>query len=480
MAIDSRDRTGANSTSHSTDSNGSTPPNGPAGATVASAPPAVVRPPPITPEVTPQPATPLDEGGPPDGRPTGFWRTFESLRDPNYRWFFGSMFSYYAGMNIQMFIQGYVVFQLTGSFAYLGFIAVAQGVPMLVLSVFGGVLADQVSQKKYVVQVGQAVNALNAFIVAMWIITDLVTVEHLLVAAAVQGTASSLMMPSRQSLMPEVVGMARLTNALALGTAGMNFNRLVMPGLAGSVLAVFAPDEGLTGTEFVYIAIGLLFVAAVAFMFPVPRTVRATRADRSVRGALTGLVDGFRYVRRTPSIRLLLIVNLLIVSASMPYFMLLPGFVDEVLGAGKGGLGFLISIQGVGSLTGSLFIASMPNRGRGKLMLYSSLLLGISLVAFSASSTFWLTATILVVVGLGQSGRMSLSNVLVQSYSEDEYRGRVMSIYMMEFGLTMIGTFLVGLLAATIGPQWAIGLTAAWLVVLVLYLLARSDLASLD
>lgn len=371
-----------------------------------------------------------------------------------------------------------MVFQLTGSFAYLGFIAVAQGVPMLVFSVFGGVLADQVSQKKYVVQVGQAVNALKAFIIAIWIITDLVTVEHLLVAAAVQGTASSLMMPSRQSLMPEVVGMARLTNAL--GTAGMNFNRLVMPGLAGSVLAIFAPDDGLIGTEFVYIAIGLLFVAAVAFMFPVPRTVRATRTDRSVRGALTGLVDGFRYVRRTPSIRLLLIVNLLIVSASMPYFMLLPGFVDEVLGAGKGGLGLLISIQGVGSLTGSLFIASMPNRGRGKLMLYNSLLLGISLVPFSASSTFWLTATILVVVGLGQSGRMSLSNVLVQSYSEDEYRGRVMSIYMMEFGLTMIGTFLVGLLAATIGPQWAIGLTAAWLVVLVVYLLARSDLARLD
>ena len=414
------------------------------------------------------------------GRPSGFWRTFDSLQDPNYRWFFGSMFSYYAGMNIQMFIQGYMVFQLTESFAFLGAIAIAQGVPMLLLSVFGGVLADQVSQKKYVVQVGQAVNALNAIVVALWIVTDLIAVEHLLVAAFIQGTASSLMMPSRQSLMPEVVGMGRLTNALALGTAGMNFNRLVMPGLAGWVLAIFAPDDGLAGTEFVYLAISLMFVASVGFMFPVPRIVRKARGERSVRGALADLADGFRYVRRTPPIRLLLITNLLIVSASMPYFMLLPGFVEEVLGAGKGQLGFLISIQGVGSLSGSLFIASMPNRGRGKLMLYSSLLLGVSLVFFAASELFWLTAAILVVVGLGQSGRMSLSNVLVQSYSADEYRGRVMSIYMMEFGLTMIGTFLVGLLAAVIGPQWAIGGTAAWLVVLVVYLLARSELSQLD
>jgi MFS family permease len=113
-------------------------------------------------------------------------------------------------------------------------------------------------------------------------------------------------------------------------------------------------------------------------------------------------------------------------------------------------------------------------------MLMSSLLLGGSLILFSASSSYWLTAAILIIVGVGQSGRMSLSNVLVQSYSADEYRGRVMSIYMMEFGLTMIGTFFVGVLAATIGPQWAIGITAAWLCVLVTYLLLRSQLSRLD
>jgi MFS family permease len=173
-------------------------------------------------------------------------------------------------------------------------------------------------------------------------------------------------------------------------------------------------------------------------------------------------------------------VNLLIVSASMPYFQLLPGFAEDVLGAGKSELSVLISIQGIGSLGGSLFIASLPSRGRGKLMLMSSLLLGGSLILFSASSSYWLTAAILIIVGVGQSGRMSLSNVLVQSYSADEYRGRVMSIYMMEFGLTMIGTFFVGVLAATIGPQWAIGITAAWLCVLVTYLLLRSQLARLD
>lgn len=481
MTTGSRDRIGANSTPHATEQTVQPEPRALAAVAPTLAP--TTTPPEPQPSGAGRSEGPTPDGGGHDGRgpqPTGFWRTFDSLRDPNYRWFFGSMFSHFAGMNIQMFIQGYMVFQLTDSFAYLGLISVAQGIPMLLLAVFGGVIADQVSQKKHVVQIGQAVNALNAFLVAAWIVSDLIAVEHLLVAAFVQGTVNSLMMPSRQALTPEVVGMERLTNALALSTAGMNFNRLVMPGLAGTVLAIFAPDEGLDATEFVYIAIGLMFVAAVLFMFKVPRIEREARGERSVSGAFADLADGIRYVRHEPTIKLLLVTNLLIVSASMPYFMLLPGFVEEVLGAGKGELGFLISIQGIGSLAGSLWIASMANRGRGKLMLYSSLLLGVSLIFFAASESFWLTAGILVVVGLGQSGRMSLSNVLVQSYSEDAYRGRVMSIYMMEFGLTMIGTFLVGLLAAVIGPQWAIGGTAAWLVLLIVYLLVRTDLARLD
>ena len=412
--------------------------------------------------------------------PTGIWRTFDSLRDRNFRWFLASMFGHFAAMNTQMFIRGYMVFQLTGSYAMLAAIGVAQGIPMLLFALFGGVLADAVPQKKYVVQVGQALNAVNAFVVAIWIMTGMIAVEHLLAAAFVQGVINALQMPSRQALTPEVVGMARLTNALGLSTSGMNFNRLVMPGLAGWGLAAINPEEGIGGTEYVYLAMGTAYILAVLFMFRVPTMPAPVEKKRSVEGAIEDLIDGFRYMWRTPTVRLLLVSNLLIVTASMPYFMLLAGFVDEVLGASKSQLGFLISIQGVGSLGGSLFIASMAARGRGKMMLYSSLLLGVALIFFAASTNYWLTAGILIVVGLGQSGRMSLGNVLVQSYSEDAYRGRVMSIYMMEFGVTMIGTFFVGMLAAWIGVQWAIGGTAVWLVLLIVYLMARTELMRLD
>ncbi len=473
----SRDRTGANSATTAPTSNGRS--NGAVTteeltrAVDRQHDAVVVAEPPPPPGLPTEPRAAFEE-------PTGVWRTFDSLRDPNFRWFLASMFGHFAAMNTQMFIQGYMIFQLTGSYAYLASIGVAQGVPMLTLALFGGVLADAVPQKKYVVQVGQGLNAVNAFVVAMWIITDRIGVEHLLAAAFIQGVINALQMPSRQALTPEVVGMARLTNALGLSTAGMNFNRLVMPGLAGWALAAINPEEGIGGTEYIYLAMGVAFILAVICMFRVPTSPAPVERRRTVSGAIEDLRDGFRYMWRTPTVKLLLVSNLLIVTASMPYFMLLAGFVDEVLGASKAQLGFLISIQGIGSLAGSLFIASMAARGRGKMMLYSSLLLGVSLIFFAASTNYWLTAGILIIVGLGQSGRMSLGNVLVQAYSADEYRGRVMSIYMMEFGVTMIGTFFVGMLAAWIGAQWAIGGTAAWLVVLILYFMARTELPRLD
>ena len=471
----SRDRNGANSvpttTASQNGSNGTVPTEDLTRAIDRQHGSIAVSEPPPPP--SPEPRASFEE-------PTGIWRTFDSLRDPNFRWFLASMFGHFAAMNTQMFIRGYMVFQLTGSYAMLAAIGVAQGVPMIAFALFGGVLADAVPQKKYVVQAGQALNAVNAFVVAIWIITDMIVVEHLLLAAFVQGVINALQMPSRQALTPEVVGMARLTNALGLSTAGMNFNRLVMPGLAGWGLAAINPEEGIGGTEYVYLMMGVAYILAVLCMFRVPTMPAPVGKKRSVEGAIEDLIDGFRYMWRTPTVRLLLVSNLLIVTASMPYFMLLAGFVDDVLGASKSQLGMLISIQGIGSLAGSLFIASMAARGRGRMMLYSTLLLGVALVCFAASTNYWLTAGILIVAGVGQSGRMSLGNVLVQSYSEDAYRGRVMSIYMMEFGVTMIGTFFVGLLAAWIGPQWAIGGTAGWLLLLVVYLMMRTDLMRLD
>ena len=163
-------------------------------------------------------------------------------------------------------------------------------------------------------------------------------------------------------------------------------------------------------------------------------------------------------------------VNFFMVFFSMTYFLLLPGFVKDVLDAGPDRLGLLISISGIGSLAGSLLIASMPDRNRGRVLLYSALLLGVGLIFFASSTNYWLSVFILTVVGLGQSGRMSLSNVLLQASVDNEYRGRVMSIYMLEFSILAISIYPISVLADWVGPQIAVGVSGLGLVALVLIL----------
>jgi MFS family permease len=408
--------------------------------------------------------------GPPRRRGRLSVRTFTSLDDSNYRWYFLSLLGHFASMNTQMFIRGYLVFEMTGSFAALGFVSLANAVPNVGLSMIGGVFTDRVRHKKHIVQVCQLVNAAVTFAIAALLFAGELRVEHLILSAFVQGITNSFMNPARQSLTNEVVGRDRLMNALALNNAGMNVTRLMVPTFAGWTLAALGPGYGIEGAEWIFTAMGTLYLLSVATLFRVlepPSEVRSTPVGHVFRQ----LADGIRYIWRTPTVRMLLLINVLFVMCAMPYFQLLPGFVRQVLDGGPTQLGLLMSIQGVGSLVGSLVIASLPNRNRGRLLIGSAIVLGAGLLMFSLSTWYWVTAGILLIVGVGQAGRMSISQVLVQTYTDDAYRGRVLSVYTMEMGIVQMGTFLVALLAAAMGPQFAIGLTSVALLLLGVYTL---------
>jgi predicted MFS family arabinose efflux permease len=164
-----------------------------------------------------------------------------------------------------------------------------------------------------------------------------------------------------------------------------------------------------------------------------------------------------------------LIVNLFMVMTSMPYFFLLPGFVEDVLGGGSMRLGLLMSVQGIGSLIGSLAIASIEPKRRGRLLLLSGFCMAIALVVFFWTTWVWASAAMLGIAGLGQAARQTLSNVLVQTYTKADYRGRVMSVYMMEFSVVMIGVFFVGVTADRFGIQEALTGTAVALFLVMAY-----------
>jgi len=206
-----------------------------------------------------------------------------------------------------------------------------------------------------------------------------------------------------------------------------------------------------------------LFLLSVVMLARVPKRAPAARPI-TAGSAVEEIREGFAYILRTPTVFVLLSVSSMTALLGMPYIRLLPGFVSDVLDGDAAQLGLLMSIAGLGSLIGALTLASLPPRHRGKLLLASMAIMGLGLSAFSASSIYFLSFALMFVVGVGEAGRQALNNVLIHTHVEDEYRGRVMSVFMMQVGTMSLGAFAVGLLAEVVGPQVALGSFAVLLI----------------
>ena len=394
-------------------------------------------------------------------------RIFSSLKNPVFRLYYGAMLGQRASMNMQLVARSLLIYRLTGSAAILGAVSLANALPMLCLSLFGGVIADRV-HKKYVLLIGQASSAVVALGIALSLTLGYLSPERagswwiLIFASLCQGTIMGLMIPSRQAIIPEIVGEEQLMNAVALNSLGMNLFRLMAPAAAGFLIDAF-------DFKAVYYIMTGTYLVAVGFVSFMPLT-----STMSIRGggALADIKEGFKYIFRETTILLILVVVLVIVLLSRPYTMMMPIFADDILKVGASGMGVLLSISGIGAMIGSLTLATLPNKKRGLILLVSSFILGLALAGFSFSSSWYLSLTLIALVGLGQAARMTLGNTLLMHYTEDKYRGRVMSFYEMDHGLTSLGTFGVGLLAEAAGVQWAVGGFAMILVFLSVLTLA--------
>ena len=287
------------------------------------------------------------------------WRsTFAAFEIKNYRWFFLALCGNFAAMNIQMFIRGWLVYEITASYEKLGWMTAAGGLVGLFAAPLGGVVADRVRQKKVVLQISGVANALITFWIAALIYRGELVFGHLLVSSILQGLVMNAMMPARQAFTKDIVGLNRLTNAIGLSTSGMNTARLLLPGLAGGLVAALGGGNGnIDPAQWIYLLMAGLYLWSAALMSFIQVNDKAD-ADMPTGSMLVELRLGFRYVLDTPVIFMLLGCNFLMVFFSLTYFMLLPGFAKDVLAAGPDRLGLLISIAGIGSLLGSLYIAS--------------------------------------------------------------------------------------------------------------------------
>jgi len=397
------------------------------------------------------------EIGQPGSREKGiagyFKKTFASFQNRGYRFYYASMAGHWSSMSMLAVARSQLAYDITHSGAILGLVSLANAIPMLLLSIPGGFIADRL-QKKTVVQLAQVGSAIFSLAVTIAILIGYLNPAHpeswwvLIACSALQGADMGLQMPSRQAIISELVSEKHLMNAISLNNLGMNAFRIIMPAAAGFIVDAFGPGVA-------YATMTLLYVSAAITMAFVPKTTSPRRVQG--RSSLAEVVDAWRYVRSEKAIFIVLIFSVFATVLGMPYVQLLPMFTSGIFDVGATGMGILITISGIGAILGSFIIASLSNRRRATLMLVFALIMSAALLGFAFSNWWYLSLFLIMFVGGGNTGQMALGNSLVQYYVKADYRGRVLSFYMMGFGLGSLGAFFAGILAEAIGVQWAVG-----------------------
>ena len=404
--------------------------------------------------------------------PSSGWRyTFVSLRNHDFLFLWLGILFMMGGFQMQMIAQGFLVYEITESARILGLVSAGWALPMLGLALFGGAIADRV-ERKPLIQVGQAASVVISLLVAVSITTGVVTWVHLLVASMLQGALFAFQGPARQAIIPQIVGQDRITNAIALNAAAMSSMSLIAPGVAGVLYAVLGPD----GVYYVMVGMGIMAVTLTSAVRKPPKL-----AERARSAVLGDIKAGLSYILSNRTVMLLLLVGLVTVLLSMPFQFLLPVFVVKVYGMESEAYGLLISMMGLGSLAGSLFIASVGRWRRGLLLIFGGFASGLALMLVSLVPLYFAAVGILVVLGVGNTAPMALNTAIIMERVDDQYRGRMMSVVMMMWGLMPLGVMPLGFAYDAIGGRATVALMSV--VILTIYsvvLLTRKDLRALQ
>ena len=378
--------------------------------------------------------------------------TLRALRHRNFQLFFGGQLISLTGTWMQTVAQAWLVYRMTNSPLLLGSVGFASQFPVFLVAPLGGITADRVNRQRLVIAT-QTVSMILAGILAALTLGGSIQVWHIFVLAALLGVVNAFDIPGRQSFLVDMVGKEDLMNAIALNSSMFNGARIVGPAVAGILVSRIGEGWCFAANAISYIAVivGLLLMHVHC----------ASRASQ--HSPIEDIVEGFGWVNRTKVIRALLLLLGLVSLVGMPYTVLMPVFADKILHGGARGLGILMGSTGVGALFGALTLAAKTGvKGLGRWVALACGSFGISLVLFSFSRSFWLSAALLLPAGYSMMLQMACSNTLVQTMVPDHLRGRVMSVYSMMFmGMAPFGAFFGGALAHRIGAPDTVAIGAA-------------------
>jgi MFS family permease len=378
-----------------------------------------------------------------------FKTAFRSLQSRNYRLFFSGQSVSLIGTWMQRIALPWVVYRMTGSEVLLGVVGFAGQIPSFLLAPVAGVLIDRWSRYRVLI-ITQIISMIQAGVLAWLSLAGALQVWHIILLSVILGCINAFDMPARHSFVIDMVeDKSHLGNAIALNSMMFNGARLIGPSVAGVVLATIGE-----GACFLVNAISFIFVILSLFMMHVPEN-EEKKKDAKILGELK---EGFDYIFGFAPIKNVILLLALVSLMGASYQVLMPVLAKDVLHGESNTYGFLMGAAGAGALLGAFYLASRETVLRlGRLIPAAAALLSAGLLALSFSKSFIISEFLMFFTGLGMMTHTAASNTILQTLTDDDKRGRVMSFYTMALmGTAPFGSLLAGWMAKMIGTPWTI------------------------
>lgn len=399
-----------------------------------------------------------------------------SLRHPDYRLLLAGQLLGSSAQWMEQVARGWLIYEMTGSALLLGAVMATRAMPLLIFGLAGGVLADRYDRKRQVVLAQNANLVLNLVLAAL-IFSGRLEVWQVFVTAFLAGSVMAIQQPARQSMIPSVVPREDLLNAVALNSGVVNMTRTVGPAIAGVVVAV-------VGVGWSYVIQGAMFLFASQWTsrMHLSREPEPSGSRGTPWGSFT---EGLRYIRSNNTVLALLVLALVPIILAQPYSALVPVFAQEVYQMGAIGQGILLAVPGVGSVVGAALIARLGEGSPNRVfhLIGGITAFGLALVGFAFSPSFPIALAFLFIVGFAGTTYRAVNQTALHLATEDAYRGRVMSMYLLDKGLAPLGSLGAGILATALGAPDAVAimglLTALFAIALFLWVAPVRELAGL-
>ncbi|CAN5471937.1 MFS transporter [soil metagenome] len=394
-------------------------------------------------------------------------KAMELLRTgPFKRYIIGSAISD-TGTWMQVMAQGWVLSTLTERALVLGMVNMAAGLPTLALTMIGGSAADRFDKRKILI-ITQIVQIFLAVILGTLVLYGYIQIWHILVLAALLGIVIAFEMPALSALVPELVRKDQIASAVALDRSVFHGSRLLGPSLAGLLV-------GWWGAAAAFFANAFTFIALIISMLMIPRRALGTPEEEEQRRS--GLMEGFRYVRKDRTI--LSLIGLIAMTTVFIYpvvSVMLPLYVRNLLGLGPERMGILMAVSGSGSLVGSLGLLSVAPGKRIRFIMGAVLVVACSMFVMSRTSAFAVAAVAMGAMAIGLATNFGLANTIVQERAPAHLRGRISAVFGLSFfGLMPIAGLVVTSFSDLVGMRTAMAVAAAIYAIGALFVLSRCD-----